>query len=187
MSLPLLLITPAKLALLPDILVSNNGIISLPVTAAANFRVVFLPDSLSPTSSQYLPNPKCLLELSQPTPKNSLFAHLFCLCAFCFFLWEFSLPRRFVFGIHSHLVLHPEHILLWESSSISLCWVWSCFHLNWCNVLLPPSSPFIHLLGERLLRTCSRQSPKLGVGDSEIIRIWFLPCRRPHSCWGDRN
>lgn len=49
-ALPLLLIMPEKLALLPDIPVPNNGIISLPVTAVAKFRVVFLSDSLSPTS-----------------------------------------------------------------------------------------------------------------------------------------
>lgn len=75
-SFPLLLIMLPKLALLPDNPVSNNGIISLPVTAVENFRVVFLFDSLCP--SLFLLNPNCLLELSQPTSQNCLFAYLFC-------------------------------------------------------------------------------------------------------------
>lgn len=104
-SLPLLLIMSAELAP-PDIPVPNNGIISLPVTAAANFRVVFLSDSLPSLPSvfqtrvcwnslnprlriPYLPNSSAFM-LAVPSTGNSL-----------------SLT-------HSHLVLHLKHTFLWE-------------------------------------------------------------------------
>ena len=54
----------------------------------------------------------------------------------------------------------------------------------WC---LLPAQSLIHLLSVRLLRTSSGQSLEWGAGDPVINRIWFLPCRRPVSSWGDGN
>lgn len=180
---------PTELALLPDIPVSNNGIISLPVTAAANFRVVFLPDSLSPP-----PHPSicqtlnvCWNSHSPPLktpylPTSSAFVPPVSFFGNSLSLATLSLEHTaFLFSI-------PNTFFSGKSSSISLYWVWSCFHrtsVMFCYPFLVQS--FICLLGEHLLRTCSGQSPELGVGDSEIIRIWFLACRRLHSSWGDRN
>lgn len=136
-SLPLLLIMSAKLALLPDIPVSNNGIISLPVTAAANFRVVFLSDSLPSLPRVFQTSNVCWNSLIPPL-KIAYFPPPLPLCML---LPSLGIPSP----LHTAILFSiSSKLFSGKSSSVSLYWICSCPHLNWPNILEPLSSTVIY-------------------------------------------
>lgn len=113
-SLSLLLIMPPKRALPSDIPVSNNGIISLPVTATENLRVFFLPDSLSSSICQILTS-----FWNVPSPALRFWYLHFCFCLPCnrrFLPWEFIPHPTFVYPYRASNTLFsrkPSLILLY--------------------------------------------------------------------------